>query len=100
MSPVPQSSPESSPESSPPNRDGLPEGDNATTLCDLVQVSSADTKVAGVFVRSVFVSNHGFQGTLYKMGEHCLVSNTGEQTMAIRFVLSLLSNFMDHIINS
>lgn len=60
----------------------IPKGDSATLL-DLVQASGTDTKVAGVFVWSVFISNHGFQGPLYRVGEHCLVNNTDDQTMVV-----------------
>ena len=36
--------------------------------------------VGGIFVRSIFLPQHGPNGTLYRVGEFCLVCNSvGEQ---------------------
>lgn len=37
----------------------------------------------GIFVRSVFFAKHGYKGTLYRVGESCLVENAGEEVEVI-----------------
>ena len=38
--------------------------------------------VTGIFVRSIYCPKHGYKGTLYGVGESCLVSNS-EGTLVI-----------------
>lgn len=40
--------------------------------------------VGGVFVRSVFIPKHGHEGTLYRVGEHCLVIEENEEQHVIK----------------
>ena len=39
--------------------------------------------MAGIFVRSVFCPKHGYKGTLYRVGESCLVSISGAKLVII-----------------
>ena len=40
--------------------------------------------VGGIFVRSVFIPKHGHEGTLYRVGEHCLVTDENEEQHVIK----------------
>ena len=40
--------------------------------------------VGGIFVRSVFIPKHGHEGTLYRVGEHCLVIDENEEQHVIK----------------
>lgn len=40
--------------------------------------------VGGIFVRSVFIPKHGHEGTLYRVGEYCLITDENEEQHAIK----------------
>ena len=40
--------------------------------------------IGGIFVRSVFIPKHGHEGTLYRVGEHCLVTDENEDQHVIK----------------
>ena len=50
-------------------------------LLDYGPETTADN-VGGIFVRSIFLPKYGLNGTLYRVGEFCLVYNSvGEQAV-------------------
>ena len=59
-------------------------------------VSDSSLNSGGIFVRSIFLPRHGLNGTLYRVGEFCLVINSvGEQA-----ILKILDIFAVSINNT
>ena len=64
--------------------------------CELAQ-HSLDTEQASIitgaiFVRSVFFGKHGYKGTLYRVGECCLVENSsGEEVVTVIKIAQIFS---------
>ena len=48
------------------------------------QDAAALKSVGGIFVRSVLMTQHGHEGTLYRVGEYCLVLNSDQEQQIIR----------------
>lgn len=53
-----------------------------------------ENNVGGVFVHGVFIPAHGYRGTLYRVGEHCLVN---EEVMKVSHIFSLSISGTYHI---
>lgn len=57
--------------------------------------------VGGIFVRSVFIPKHGHEGTLYRVGEHCLVTDENEEQHVIKlshiFTINILETYPIYI---
>lgn len=49
-----------------------------------LDVSISTTNIAAVFVRSVYMPSHGYNGTLYRVGEHCLLQDEQANQIIVR----------------
>ena len=52
---------------------------------NLLNITRTDTlNLAGVYFRSVYMPSHGYDGMLYRVGEHCIVTNNGGEWVPIQ----------------
>ena len=52
--------------------------DNANALTERDTSENTSAVHVGLFVRSIFLPKHGYGGTLYRVGEHCLATHNDE----------------------